>query len=75
MPVFGVGPCHYRGTLPDSEGGAPGGRPGPAQCGAQQGPTSCGSVGGIRASNYNSISAEGAKKLAMYIETFAQSPK
>jgi len=33
------------------------------------------SVGGIRASNYNSISAEGAKKLAMYIETFAQSPK
>ncbi|PBP22793.1 phosphoserine aminotransferase [Diplocarpon rosae] len=30
------------------------------------------SVGGIRASNYNSISAEGAKKLASYIENFAQ---
>ncbi|KAH7342290.1 pyridoxal phosphate-dependent transferase [Rhexocercosporidium sp. MPI-PUGE-AT-0058] len=33
------------------------------------------SVGGIRASNYNSISVEGAKKLAAYIESFAQSPK
>ncbi|KAH7412533.1 pyridoxal phosphate-dependent transferase [Cadophora sp. MPI-SDFR-AT-0126] len=33
------------------------------------------SVGGIRASNYNSISVEGAKKLAAYIESFAKSPK
>ncbi|KAK2628693.1 hypothetical protein QTJ16_001796 [Diplocarpon rosae] len=30
------------------------------------------SVGGIRASNYNSISAEAAKRLASYIENFAQ---
>ncbi|KAG4432229.1 hypothetical protein IFR05_012289 [Cadophora sp. M221] len=33
------------------------------------------SVGGIRASNYNSIPVEGAKKLAAYIESFAKSPK
>ncbi|KAK0127024.1 Phosphoserine transaminase [Cadophora gregata f. sp. sojae] len=33
------------------------------------------SVGGIRASNYNSISVEGAKKLAAFIESFAKSPK
>lgn len=31
------------------------------------------SVGGIRASNYNSISLEGAEKLARFIESFAQS--
>lgn len=29
------------------------------------------SVGGIRASNYNSISLEGAEKLAKYIKDFA----
>lgn len=33
------------------------------------------SVGGIRASNYNSISLEGAQKLATFIEKFAQGPK
>jgi phosphoserine aminotransferase len=33
------------------------------------------SVGGIRASNYNSISLEGAEKLAAYIELFANGPK
>ena len=33
------------------------------------------SVGGIRASNYNSISLEGAEKLAKYIEEFAAKPK
>lgn len=33
------------------------------------------SVGGIRASNYNSISLEGAEKLAAYIESFAKGPK
>jgi phosphoserine aminotransferase len=33
------------------------------------------SVGGIRASNYNSISLEGAEKLAAYIELFAEGPK
>jgi phosphoserine aminotransferase len=33
------------------------------------------SVGGIRASNYNSISLEGAEKLAAYIELFAKGPK
>ncbi|KUJ20093.1 phosphoserine aminotransferase [Mollisia scopiformis] len=33
------------------------------------------SVGGIRASNYNSISLEGAEKLAKYIEEYAQGPK
>ncbi len=33
------------------------------------------SVGGIRASNYNSVSLEGAEKLAKYIEQFAQSPR
>ena len=33
------------------------------------------SVGGIRASNYNSISLEGAEKLAKYIEQFASGPK
>jgi len=31
------------------------------------------SVGGIRASNYNSISLEGAEKLAKFINSFAQS--
>lgn len=31
------------------------------------------SVGGIRASSYNSISLEGAEKLAKFIETFATS--
>lgn len=31
------------------------------------------SVGGIRASNYNSISLEGAEKLAKFIEKFASS--
>lgn len=30
------------------------------------------SVGGIRASNYNSISLEGAEKLAKFIEAFAK---
>lgn len=30
------------------------------------------SVGGIRASNYNSISVEGAEKLARFIESFAE---
>lgn len=30
------------------------------------------SVGGIRASNYNSIPLEGAKKLANFIESFAK---
>lgn len=30
------------------------------------------SVGGIRASNYNSISLEGAEKLAAYLESFAK---
>lgn len=30
------------------------------------------SVGGIRASNYNSISLEGAEKLVKFIETFAK---
>lgn len=30
------------------------------------------SVGGVRASNYNSISVEGAEKLALYIEQFAK---
>lgn len=30
------------------------------------------SVGGIRASNYNSISVEGAEKLAKFLETFAK---
>jgi phosphoserine aminotransferase len=33
------------------------------------------SVGGIRASNYNSISLEGAEKLAAYIGAFAESPR
>ncbi|CZT08489.1 related to 3-phosphoserine aminotransferase [Rhynchosporium agropyri] len=33
------------------------------------------SVGGIRASNYNSISAEGAEKLAKFIENFASGPR
>jgi phosphoserine aminotransferase len=33
------------------------------------------SVGGIRASNYNSISIKGAEKLAAYIESFAKGPK
>ncbi|KAE8450158.1 hypothetical protein EG329_006939 [Mollisiaceae sp. DMI_Dod_QoI] len=33
------------------------------------------SVGGIRASNYNSITLEGAEKLAKYIEQYAQGPK
>ena len=33
------------------------------------------SVGGIRASNYNSISLEGAEKLAKYIESFAAGPR
>ncbi|KAH8682968.1 phosphoserine aminotransferase-like protein [Tricladium varicosporioides] len=33
------------------------------------------SVGGIRASNYNSIPLEGAEKLAAYIEEFAKTPK
>ncbi|PMD49402.1 phosphoserine aminotransferase [Hyaloscypha bicolor E] len=33
------------------------------------------SVGGIRASNYNSISLEGAEKLAKYIEEFAAKPR
>jgi phosphoserine aminotransferase len=31
------------------------------------------SVGGIRASNYNSVPLEGAGKLAQYLETFATS--
>lgn len=31
------------------------------------------SVGGIRASNYNSIPLEGAEKLAKFIQTFASS--
>lgn len=31
------------------------------------------SVGGIRASNYNTIPLEGAEKLARFIETFASS--
>lgn len=30
------------------------------------------SVGGIRASNYNSIALEGAEKLAAFIESFAK---
>lgn len=33
------------------------------------------SVGGIRASNYNSISLEGAEQLAKYIEKYAEGPK
>jgi phosphoserine aminotransferase len=33
------------------------------------------SVGGIRASNYNSISLEGAEKLAEFINSFATGPK
>lgn len=33
------------------------------------------SVGGIRASNYNSISLEGAEKLAAFINSFATGPK
>jgi phosphoserine aminotransferase len=33
------------------------------------------SVGGIRASNYNSISLEGAEKLVGYINSFAAGPK
>jgi phosphoserine aminotransferase len=33
------------------------------------------SVGGIRASNYNSISLEGAEKLAKYIKSFAAGPR
>ena len=33
------------------------------------------SVGGIRASNYNSISLEGAEKLAEFINSFAAAPK
>jgi phosphoserine aminotransferase len=33
------------------------------------------SVGGIRASNYNSISLEGAEKLAAFINSFATEPK
>ncbi|KAE9374205.1 phosphoserine aminotransferase [Stipitochalara longipes BDJ] len=33
------------------------------------------SVGGIRASNYNSIPLEGAEKLAKYIEEFAAKPR
>jgi phosphoserine aminotransferase len=33
------------------------------------------SVGGIRASNYNSISWEGAEKLAKYIEEYAAKPR
>ncbi|KAI9049563.1 hypothetical protein LZ554_006590 [Drepanopeziza brunnea f. sp. 'monogermtubi'] len=33
------------------------------------------SVGGIRASNYNSISLEGAEKLTAYIENFAKGPR
>ncbi|PSS10526.1 hypothetical protein M430DRAFT_175474 [Amorphotheca resinae ATCC 22711] len=33
------------------------------------------SVGGIRASNYNSISLEGAEKLAAYIDEFAKGPR
>ncbi|KAL2076109.1 hypothetical protein VTL71DRAFT_1052 [Oculimacula yallundae] len=33
------------------------------------------SVGGIRASNYNSISAEGAEKLVAFIESFAKGPR
>ena len=31
------------------------------------------SVGGIRASNYNSITPEGAEKLAKFIDAFAKS--
>ncbi len=31
------------------------------------------SVGGIRASNYNSVTPEAAQKLATYLETFASS--
>jgi phosphoserine aminotransferase len=30
------------------------------------------SVGGIRASNYNSVSLEGAQKLAQYLKDFAE---
>jgi len=33
------------------------------------------SVGGIRASNYNSIPLAGAEKLATYIHEFAKVPK
>jgi phosphoserine aminotransferase len=33
------------------------------------------SVGGIRASNYNSIPLAGAEKLAAYVEEFAKTPK
>jgi phosphoserine aminotransferase len=33
------------------------------------------SVGGIRASNYNSVPLEGAEKLADYIKKFASSAK
>jgi phosphoserine aminotransferase len=33
------------------------------------------SVGGIRASNYNSIPLAGAEKLAAYIHEFAKGPK
>lgn len=33
------------------------------------------SMGGMRASNYNSISVEGAEKLAKFIETFAAERK
>jgi phosphoserine aminotransferase len=33
------------------------------------------SVGGIRASNYNSVPLEGAEKLAAYIEEFAKGPR
>ena len=33
------------------------------------------SVGGIRASNYNSISEEGATKLAEFIDAFAKKTK
>ena len=33
------------------------------------------SVGGIRASNYNSVPLEGAEKLATYIEEFAKGSK
>jgi len=33
------------------------------------------SVGGIRASNYNSIPLSGAEKLAAYIDEFAKTPR